>query len=153
MIDLSYASALFISYAGILVGITLSIVSPEERKPLRKYFLMMKLIVPWLLIIASIYFSVGNWISFVFLGLFALYLLSGKSSGKITYIFLGALFFIASESPDFLVTASTIIFLFGIPAGALYSSKRKGLMNLKILAGNSGFIAAGLILPLVFLYL
>ena len=112
MIDLSYASALFISYAGILIGITLSIVSPEERKPLRKYFLMMKLIVPWLLIIASIYFSVGNWISFVFLGLFALYLLSGKSSGKITYIFLGALFFIASESPDFLVTASTIIFLF-----------------------------------------
>lgn len=150
MMEIAYAAALIVSYLGMLLGIIIAHVSPEEKRPLRKYISISKKILLYAILAVSIYFSLHDTAGIAFSFIFVIYLLTGKDSDMAAYALLGILFFIASKDTEFLAAISSMIFLFGIPIGIQQSSK-KILGNLKPIISNIGFIAMGLILPLLFL--
>ncbi|MFC1769391.1 hypothetical protein ACFLZX_06545 [Nanoarchaeota archaeon] len=153
MIETNYFLALLVSYLGLVVGIILAVVSPEERAPLRKYFKMFRLLILWTIFLASFLFSFNNFYFIIVLAIFAIYLFVGKFVDKVTFSILGILFYISSYDINSMAVMSSLIFVYGVIVGSYHSARNRGLRNLKILGLNIGYVLIGAILPFIFLYL
>ena len=108
-----------ISFLGLIVGIILAKVSPEEMKPGRIFFKVMRLAALFLIVIISLYYSKVNLILFA----------GGLSIGfflKLGYFYLGAAlagaFMVSKES---VLMIASLIFIYSMPHGTLMESKKK----------------------------
>lgn len=108
-----------VSFLGLVVGIILAKVSPEEMKPGKKSFQAMRILTLFLLIAALLYYSGLN-----------LYLLAiGLALGlfvRLGYLYLGAALAGAlMMSRESLLIVSSLVFIYGMPYGSLLESQKK----------------------------
>jgi len=126
---LSYFLASILSYLGLLVGIILIKLAPEEQKPGKKYFIIIKKIL-FLLIIAFLllFYKIGALATILFLAFVVFLILSKKISLERTarvYFFLGIIFYLSSKFLSLFAIESILIFLYSIPHASLMLGIRK----------------------------
>lgn len=142
---LRYVTLCLLSYSGLLLGILLARIAPEEQKPGRDYFLSFHNI----MLIASLFF-LGHYIVFnlrlfnyiwyglvlVLLIIFsAAYLIKLRSKDifmrmGLAYIVLALVFFLSIANPNLQVIESVAIFLALVPSGTLLIDfKKKNFKN------------------------
>ncbi len=156
---LVYLSIIIICFLGLLAGITLGAVVREEIVSGRRWLLLLKKIMYLLLAGAVLYFHHTLFvIAFVFVAGGVGYFFMNH---RIVYLFLGFLLGMLYASPAFL-PAAVLIFLFGLPAGSLMASTRKGARLWRMMQSTVQevsivfFLPAlplPLLLPFLFLYL
>ena len=121
---LQYAGIVIVTFLGLLAGITLGAISPEEVVPGRRWLLRLQKVVYVILIGVLLYHHhalvsiaailiIGG-IGYVLLPYRGIYALFGAVLA-IAYLF---------RSPAFL-TAASLVFLLGLPKGSLMASTRK----------------------------
>ena len=129
----SHIFMLIISLAGFLVGFILSIISPEELRPGKKYFILIHRILFSLIIIHSIYFSI--YVKQLYLitipaSFLVLYLVLLRKRFIKDYFYLkeisNYLFFIITyfliitlNGQNFKLLFLSLVFIYGLPAGTL----------------------------------
>ena len=143
---LNYFFASIISYLGLLIGITLIKIAPEEQKPLRNYFeLARKIAIISIFLFLAFYYS-GNlfyliallfYIAFIIFIEFKLKDLLKKSS--VIYSALGILFYLSSKNLNLFVIESSLILIYGIQTASLLYSKR-GKNYIKLFLYTVGYI-------------
>ncbi|MBI2650335.1 hypothetical protein HYX04_03400 [Candidatus Woesearchaeota archaeon] len=134
---INYFFASIISFSGLLIGIMLVKIAPEEQKPLQKYFILLRKI-PVLLIFAFLLFYYFNdWIYFTALvALFGFLLLVEykindlKRKSMLVYAVFGILFFLSSKNTHLFAIESSLILLYGLPTASLiYKRQEKNSYN------------------------
>ncbi|GEM_PF-2675396 len=119
---LSYAGIVLVTFLGLLSGITLGAISPEEVVPGRRWLLLMQKAL-YLILIAVVLYAhhtllqaaiilIGAGIGYLLLPYRSSYLLFGA--------LLGIMFFSSA-----LLHVAVVLFLFGLPKGSLMASTRK----------------------------
>lgn len=149
---LNYFLAAIIAYLGLLLGVILIKFAPEEQKPGRKYFVLLKKILFFLILASLLFFYKINIILSSILLFFIITLMLNKKINLdklgLVYFFLGVVFYLSYFSKIFnLFTIETVlIFLFGIPTSSLILKlKKKDYYN--IFVKNLWFFV-----PIVLLY-
>ena len=136
-----------IAFLGFPLGLFLSFVSPEEMKPGKKYFeLIQNLLLVFILFFVFDYYTLPLIISIiltvtVFLVVFYW---QNKHKSIILYLILAVLLYLSSNNPSLFALESSLIFMYGLPAGSLLQSKKKDA--LKIVAKHSIFIVLVILL-------
>ena len=127
---LSYILAAIISFLGILVGIILIKMAPEEQKPGRKYFIFLKMLFFFLIIAFFLFFYRVRLIFSSALLVFILALMLNRKlhleKASLVYLLLGFLFYFSSKIFSLFVIESALIFLYGIPSASLAISLKAG---------------------------
>jgi hypothetical protein len=125
--QIDYFLASVISYLGLLLGVVLIKLAPEEQKPGKKYFILLKKILFFLILASLLFFYKINIILTAVLLIFIIILMLTKklNLGKsaLVYFFLGIMFYLSSKIPDLFVMESVLIFLYGIPNASLILKK------------------------------
>lgn len=120
---LSYFLASVISYLGLLIGVILIKIAPEEQKPGRKYFIFLKKILFFLIIALPLYYYKINIIfSLALLSLIAAFMLCNKlrlDKSYLVYFLMGVIFAVSSRFIGLFVLESVLILLYGIPNASL----------------------------------
>ena len=124
---LSYFLASVLSFLGLLVGIILIKLAPEEQKPGKKYFILIKKIILFLIIaLFFIYLKINLIILFLLL-IITLIMLTNKKitleSNLLVYLMLGIFFSLSSKIFYLFIIESVLIFLYGIPTSSLELKK------------------------------
>ena len=101
-----------ISFIGLLIGILLAKLSPEEIKPGRKYFILLEKIVLIAIIITLIYYSEISLLG-IFIGAFIGYFFRKE------YFYLGLALMISLKHVNFNFLLASLIFIYGLPYGTL----------------------------------
>jgi len=143
---INYFFASLISFSGLLIGMTLARIAPEEQKPLQKYFVLAKKALLFLIFIFLMFFYFNNHLNLLVLSAYLIFLLlvEYKINGLlkksiITYILLGILFFLSSKNTNLFTIESSLILLHGMPAASLmYNKKEKN--HYKVIFYNIGFV-------------
>lgn len=150
---ITYLLASIISYFGLLAGVILIKMAPEEQKPGKKYFILIKKII-FLLLIAFllVYYNI-NLIFSLSLLLALLILMAIKKieleKSEFAYLSLGIMFFLSSKMTDLFIIESMLVFLYGIPAASLiFKIKKKNYKDIFI--KNALFFIPILLLFLLF---
>ena len=148
---INYLLASILSYLGLLAGIILVRMAPEEQKPGEKYFILIKKILFFLIMAFLLVYYKINLIFSSFLLLFLLILMIIKKikleKSALAYFFLGIIFFLSSKMADLFIIESVLVFLYGIPAASLtFNVKRKNY--LEVFVKNLWFFV-----PIILLYL
>ena len=120
---LSYFLASIIAYLGLLLGIILIRLAPEEQRLGKKYFILLKKILFFLIIVSILFFYKVNIILTTVLLLFMIILMLNRKINldklPMVYILLGVILFLSSKILNLFVIESVLIFLFGVPASSL----------------------------------
>ncbi|HLC87338.1 MAG TPA: hypothetical protein VJH65_03635 [Candidatus Nanoarchaeia archaeon] len=138
-----------IAFSGLIFGILLSKISPEEMKSGKKYFNYLKKIALAVLVISLIFLTAPfSW--YVLLGLIIGYI--SALLLKRVYFFLGLALLLSflTFNPNFTLLVSSLIFIFGLPLGSLINmelKKRKDIYFLVLF--NLLFFLAPLLLLFV----
>ena len=143
---INYFSASIISFSGLLIGILLAKIAPEEQKPLKKKFSLLRKIFLFFIFLFLIFYYYNNALYFVTLIGYFIFLLYVElkiddllKKSMIIYIMLGILFFLSLENLNLLAIESSLILLYGLPASSLiYNHWGKNIF--KVLSYNIGFI-------------
>ncbi len=143
---INYFSASIISYLGLMTGIMLVRIAPEERKPLQKYFIFMRKILLLIIFVFLLFFYFNDYFNLPVLAMYFIFLLFIEfkvddllKKSILTYALLGILFFLSSKNTNLFAIESSLILLYGIPTASLmYNRKEKN--SFKILFYNIGFI-------------
>jgi hypothetical protein len=135
-----------VSFLGLVIGIILVQIAPEEQKPLNKYLIILRQIL-LLMIFAFIAFYYSG--SAFYLPILAAYFILAAlveyrlkgliKKSMITSSALGVLFFLSMQNSNLFAIESSLILLYGIPTASLiYKKKEKN--QYKLLFYNAGFI-------------
>ena len=130
IIYLNYFLASIIAYLGLLIGIILIRLAPEEQRPGKKYFVLLKKILFFLILVFLLFFYKINIILSLALLVIVIALMSNKKinlrKSALVYFLLGIIFYLSyfSEIIDLFVMESVLIFLYGIPAASLDLKKK-----------------------------
>lgn len=150
---LSYFLASLIAYLGLLVGIILVRMAPEEQKPGRKYLILLKKILFFILFIPMLYYYKINIVfSLALLSFVAALMLGNKlklDKSYLIYFLLGIFFYLGSRFIDLFVMESVLIFLYGIPDASLTLSLKKKNYD-EVLIKNLPFFVPIAILYIIF---
>ena len=143
---INYFFTSIISFLGLLIGIILVKIAPEEQKPLEKYFILLRKII--LLIIFTFllfyffndYFNLLILIVYLIIILFIEYKLNDLlKKTMVTYTLFGILFFLSSKNTNLFVIESSLMMLYGLPTASLiYNNKEKN--HGKTVFYNFGYI-------------
>ena len=143
---LDYFLASIMSYLGLLAGILLVKIAPEEQKPLSRYFeWLRKLILLLIFLFLIFYYSnsrayiLALMVYFVFIIFIEYRLGSLLKKSVIIYTALGIVFYLSSKNPNLFAIESSLIFLHGMPAASLMFRK-KGKNYAGIFLHNLGFL-------------
>ncbi len=143
---INYFFASIISFSGLLIGVLLVEIAPEEQKPLQKYFILLRKIFLFLIFIFLIFFyfnSMLNLLILLFYFIFSLFVeykvndLFKKSI--IVYALIGILFFLSFKNMNLFVIETSLILLYGVTTASLIYNKREKNIY-KIISYNSVFI-------------
>lgn len=154
---ITYFSASIVSYLGLLLGIVLISIAPEEQRPGIRYFIFFKQLL--LLLILSfllLFYEINLILALIILFLFAVSLFNKKidlikklEKYYLVYFIFGIAFFISSKIIDFFVIESILIFLYGIPsASVIFNLKKKNYKD--VFLKNALFFAPIILLYLIF---
>ncbi|MBS3101371.1 hypothetical protein J4204_04500 [Candidatus Woesearchaeota archaeon] len=142
----NYFSASIISFSGLLIGIMLARIAPEEQKPLEKYFLQGRkaLLLAIFAFLAFYYFN--NYFNLLVLLAYLIFLLLIEYKLKdlfkkniVVYALLGVLFYLSSKNTNLFAIESSLMLLYGMPTASLmYSRKEKN--EYRIIFYNIGFV-------------
>jgi hypothetical protein len=123
---LNYLLALVASFSGIFVGMFLGYIAKEELKPGKQYFLWMQniiLILSGIFVLYSFHFNV---VLFVITGLvITLGIINFSPDGIMGYVFLAILVFLSIGNTNLFILTSSMVFLYGLPAGSLFLIRKK----------------------------
>ncbi|MBI2654418.1 hypothetical protein HYX02_06450 [Candidatus Woesearchaeota archaeon] len=152
---INYFFASVTSYLGLLSGIALVKIAPEEQKPLKKYFVHGREILLILISIFTMFYYFNDKFSllillayFVFLAFVEYKMADLFKKTIIAYTLLGILFFLGSKNSNLFIIESSLILLYGLPTASLvYSKKEKN--GHKVIFYNLGFILIANVLFLV----
>ena len=142
----NYFFASIISFLGLLIGILLVKIAPEEQNPYRRYFSLLKRILLLMIFAFLIFFYLDKWLYIVSLAAYFLFLLFIEHSkidllkkSMITYSALGVLFYLSYKNTNLFAIESSLILFYGLPdASLLYRKKEKN--HYKIIFYNLGFV-------------
>ena len=145
---INYFFASIISFSGLLIGLLLVKIAPEEQKPLEKYLdLGRKILLSSIFAFLAFYYF-SNWLYFIglttliaFLFLIEIKIKDLPKKYAATYAILGILFYLSSKNANLFAIESSLILLYGIATASLIHNKKE-----KILAYGLGFIAMSNIL-------
>ena len=143
---LNYFFASIISYMGLLIGIMLIKIAPEEQNPLRKYFEFTKNLIMILIFLFLIFYYSTNSVYIIALLIYFIFIVFieynlSKSQKKyiIVYTALGIIFYLSSRNLNLFVMDSSLILLYGIPSASLmFNQKEKNYAE--IFLHNIGFL-------------
>lgn len=159
MQSINYFFASVISFLGLLVGIILIRIAPEEQKPLSKYFSLLGNIFLFLIFVFQIFYHFNSRIYLAALVFLLAALLAAEFKIKaplkksvLIYSVFGILFFISSVNTGLFAIESSLIFLYGIQAGSMMYSKKKNNAY-KILFYSFPFVIIANLLPFLAPYL
>ena len=148
---LSYFLASLIAYLGLLVGIILIKMAPEEQKPGKKYFILLeKILFLAILALPLYYFKINIILSLVLLSFVAALMLGNKiklNKSCLVYFLFGIFFYLGSRFIDLFVIEAVLIFLYGMPNASLTLSLKNKNYN-EVLIKNLPFFV-----PVAALYL
>ena len=143
---MTYFFASTISFLGLLIGIILINIAPEEQKLLSKYFGRARKIILLLIFIFLLFYFYNNifylsillaYLAFAAFIEYRIHDLLGKS--MIFYILLGILFYLGRNNIHLFTIESSLILLYGVStASMVYSTKEKS--HFKLLFYNMGFL-------------
>ncbi len=129
---INYFFASIISFFGVLIGIILIKIAPEEQKPLEKYFILTRKILLLLIFIFIIFYYYSNAFHLLALIGYFIFLLFIEYKTDdllkktiISYAVLGILFFLSSENANLFAIESGLILFYGVAAASLIYSKRR----------------------------
>ena len=143
---ITYFSASIISYLGLLIGIILIKIAPEEQKPLHRHFTILRYLLLFLIFLfAAFYYSNNIFFLFILVAYFLLIIFiehklndMAKKSMIISGS-LGAVFHLSSVNPNLFVIESSLLLLYGIPTASLiYKIRERN--HYKLLLYNSAFL-------------
>jgi len=143
---INYFFASIISFSGLLIGVMLVKIAPEEQKPLEKYFVVLRRIfLLMIFIFLFFYFFNDRFFLLTLITYFILLLLAEHKTSDmlkksmIEYAVLGILFFLSSRNTNLFIIESSLILLHGLPAASLlYNKKKKN--EYKLIFYNLGFV-------------
>ena len=143
---INYFFASAISFFGIVVGILLVRIAPEEQKPLEKYFILSRKILLLLIVIFAIFYYYNDHFNLLVLVVYSIFMLFIEikihdllRKSIIIYSLLGILFFLSSTNINFFAIESSLILLYGLPTASLmYKAKEKNYHQ--VIFYNLGFI-------------
>ncbi|MEK6983649.1 MAG: hypothetical protein AABX33_03675 [Nanoarchaeota archaeon] len=143
---INYFFASIISFLGLLAGVILVEICPEEQKPLERFFNLSRKIILMLVFLFLFFYYANNivyaliLIGFFLFLLFMQYKISNLlKKSMLTYALLGILFYLSSKNTNLFVIESSLLFLYGLPAASLmYSRKEKN--HYVLLFYNIGFV-------------
>lgn len=142
----NYFFASVISFLGLLIGIMLVKIAPEEQKPLEKYFKLSRRVLLYAIFLFVMFYYFNNvfyisaLIGYLLLLLLVEYKISNLMRKSMTiYSLLGILFFLGSKNANLLVIESSLILLYGLPAASMIYSK-KGKNHYNVIFYNTGFL-------------
>jgi hypothetical protein len=151
---ITYFLASLISFLGLVVGIILVLLAPEEQKPGTKYFIFLQNLLFISAIALFLFFSGVNAL-FVFLavvlfvaGVFKIKTKNYFKKTEIMYAVLAFVFFLSLMHINLFIIESVLIFLFGMPSGSLLFQRRKKNYY-RVVFGNMAFLLIALSLFLV----
>ena len=149
---LSYFLAAIVSYLGLLVGVLLIKMAPEEQKPGRKYFVFLKAGFFFFIASLMLFYYWANIIFSIALLAFLFILMINKKlnleKSSLVYLFFGFIFYFSSKIFDLFIIESVLIFLYGIPNSSLII--KPGKINYhEIFVKNLWFFVPALILYLI----
>ena len=125
---LTYICTLVFSFLGVYVGALLAYIAPDELKPGRMYFRALMNAILVLIPLFILYAYNANIFVLILLGAVAsvfLYFTSETSPvNQIAYFAMGIAFFFGTRTVDLFIIVSALIFLYGLPLGSLYVSRR-----------------------------
>jgi hypothetical protein len=122
---------LLISLLGFLFGIILSLIAPEELKPGKKYFFLLKHTLFLIILVNIIYFFIKQqeYLALIILTIIYLTFIIIQFKPRNNYweipnylIFLVP-YFLLNQNPTFQLLQTTLIFLYGFPAGTILRFK------------------------------
>ena len=143
------------SYFGLLIGVILIKIAPEEQKPLNKYFQIAKKALLALIFVFLMLFYYNNWffvlVSTAYIVLLLVIDFNGKDELKkltVCYTTFGFIFYLSSKNLNFSAIESSLILLYGMPAASLtYNKKEKN--QFKIFFCTIGFLIISNLLYLI----
>ena len=143
---INYFFASLVSFAGLLIGLILVKIAPEEQKPLQKYFVLIRKILLLIIFIFLFFYYFENYFYMLTLFVYFLFLLfieykinDSLKKSMIIYSILGILFFLNSKNTNLFTIESSLILLYGLPTASLIYNKKEKNHN-KIIFYNIGFI-------------
>jgi len=150
---LTYFLASLIAYLGLLVGIILITMAPEEQKHGRKYFIFLKKFLFFMLFIPILYYyKINQVFSLALLSFVAALILGNRlklDKSYLIYFLLGISFYLGSRFIDLFVMEAVLIFLYGMSDASLaFSLKKKNYYEIFI--KNLSFFVPVAILYLIF---
>jgi len=147
---LNYSLTAIIAYLGLFIGFILAIIAKEEIKPGKKYFLFLQKIILLLIFVFLLIFIKLNYILALLILAFIIIYIS-KTKNKMLYIYtiLSIIFYLSSKKLNLFILESSLIFLYGVPAGTLLTKKNKKETIIDILK-NTHFVIITIILFLIF---
>ena len=126
---IEYFLASIVSYLGLLLGVILIKLAPEEQKPGKKYFILFKKILLFLIIAIFFSFIKINAVIVILLLIILFFFLINKKitleSTVLTYILFGILFTLSFRIQNLFIIESVLIFLYGIPTASLILNVKK----------------------------
>src|SRR3989344_3980880 len=143
---INYFFASLVSFLGLLIGIILINIAPEEQKPLSKYFDLARKILLLLIFVFLMfyYFNRAFYLLILFLYLIFAAVIEYRikdlfRKSMLNYILLGILFYASQSNTNLFVIESSLILLYGIlTASLLYDRKLKN--HFRLLFYNLGFL-------------
>jgi len=126
---INYLLASIISYLGLLIGVILIKMAPEEQKHGKKHFILLKKILFFIIFIPILYFYGINIIfSLALLFFIVALMVSNKirlDKTSSVYMLLGILFAVSRKFIDLFAIESVLILLYGVPTASLMLSIKK----------------------------
>lgn len=162
---IAFVLALILSYAGLYVGVSLGVNSPEELTPGKKYFKFAKRFIFVFLIFTIIFLLKEQWPSLLLL--FITYTFFRVVHKRWTfklqefYVVMAVLMLMVSKEPSAVFLLASIVFIYGLPTGSLLvepHTKHKTLLlkkrqfYCKAFNMTADFISVLALMTLVFLF-
>ena len=146
---INYFFASIISFSGLIIGLMLIKIAPEEQKPLEKYLMIASKALFFLIFAFLMFFYHNNAFYLLILAAYFIFLLVFEykindllKKSMLNYIIFGILFFLSSKNLNLFAIVSSLILLYGLPTASLLYNKR-GKNHYNIVFYNIGFLIIG----------
>ena len=143
---INYFLASFVSFSGLLMGIVLVKIAPEEQKPLHGYFELLRKILLFLIFSFLLFYYSSKLYYIAALLLYLLFIIFLEYNlrdllkrSMIIYTALGVIFYLGSKNINLFAIESSLILLYGIATSSLIFSKKDKNYS-QIFLYNMGFL-------------
>lgn len=121
---ISYLLNLVITFSGLLVGIILAYIAPEELKPGEKYHLLLQNFIFSAIIAVYVNHALSSIVFGAVTYVLVMFLLSYRRiSSRAAYLFSGIILAFSTEFKQLMLIESILIFFYGFPTGTLFVKK------------------------------